>query len=60
MNFFHRHMEKYVDKILPHQFSVRRISDRSLLALNDRVEHVLDDNEPIEIGRIYMNIQIEY
>ncbi len=53
-------MEKYVDKILPHQFSVRRISDRSLLALNDRVEHVLDDNEPIEIGRIYMNIQIEY
>ncbi len=45
-------MEKYVDKVMPHQFAARRTSDRSLLGFNDRIEHVLDDNEPVEIGKI--------
>jgi hypothetical protein len=41
---------------MPHQFLVRRTSDRCLLALNDRVEHVLNDNEAVEIGEIYVII----
>ena len=45
-------MENYVDKVIPHQFAARRESDRSLLGLNDRVKHVLDDNESVAIGRI--------
>lgn len=49
-------MEKYVDKILPHQFSARRNSDRSLLSLQDCIKHILEDNEPITIGEISMNI----
>jgi len=51
-------MEKYVDKILPHQFAARRSSDRCLLSLNDRVQHVLNDNESIEIGEIFVPILI--
>jgi hypothetical protein len=51
-------MEKYVDKILPHQFAARRSSDRCLLSLNDRVQHVLNDNESIEIGEISVPILI--
>jgi hypothetical protein len=49
-------MEKYVNKILLHQFAARRNSDRSLLSLHDRVKHVLDDNELITIGKIYVII----
>jgi hypothetical protein len=45
-------MEKYVDKIIPHQFAARRTSDRCLLGLQDRIEHVLEDNEMVEIGKV--------
>ena len=45
-------MEKYVDKVLPHQFAARRTSDRCLLGLKDRIEHVLGDDEEVEIGKI--------
>jgi len=51
-----RHIEKYIDKVIPHQFSARRSSDRCLLGLNDRVGHILNDNEPIEIGKNYVII----
>ncbi len=51
-------MEKYVDKVVSHQFSARRSSDRCLLSLNDRVQHVLNDDESIEIGEIFVAILI--
>jgi hypothetical protein len=51
-------MEKYVDKVVCHQFSARRSGDRCLLSLNDRVQHVLNDNESIEIGEIFVAILI--
>lgn len=35
---------------MPHKFTARRLSDRSLLGLKDRVEYALNDNESIEIG----------
>ena len=45
-------MEKYADHMIPCKFSARRTCDRSLLGLNDRIKHVLDVNESVEIGRI--------
>ncbi len=56
IHIFNRHMEKYVNQVIPHQFSARRTSDRSLLGLNDLIKYVLDDNESVEIGKISMTI----
>lgn len=47
-----RYIEKYVDKVLPYYFLARRTTDRSLLSPHDHVQHILKDNEPIEIGKI--------
>ena len=47
---YHRCREKYIDRTIPYAFIVRRLSDRCLLALTDRVGQVLSDNEPIQIG----------
>lgn len=44
-----RYANKYVNSSVPDRFEARRTSDRSLLCLDDRVVHVLNDNEPIEI-----------
>jgi hypothetical protein len=49
---YKRYLEKYTDKSTPYYFVARRTADRSLLSLKDRVQHVLSDNEPIEIGKI--------
>ncbi len=53
---YKRYVEKYTNKLLPYYFVARRTSDRSLLSLKDCVQHVLKDNEPIEIGEIYIII----
>ena len=47
---YHRCQEKYIDRTIPYAFIVRRLSDRSLLALTDQVGQILSDNEPIQIG----------
>ncbi|CAF0952561.1 unnamed protein product [Rotaria sp. Silwood1] len=41
--------EKYHDKTVPYYFVARRSYDRCLLSLDDHIEHVLKDNESIEI-----------
>jgi len=53
---YKRYIEKYTDKFIPYYFVARRIADRSLLSLEDCVQQVLKDNEPIEIGEIYIII----
>jgi hypothetical protein len=53
---YKRYIEKYTDKFIPYYFVARRTADRSLLSRNDRVQLVLNDNEPIEIGEIYIII----
>jgi hypothetical protein len=50
---YNRCVERYIDKTPPNYFVARRSSDRSLLSLKDPVQHVLKDNEPIDIGEIY-------
>jgi len=49
---YKRYSEKYIDKIILNNFVARRTADRSLLSLDDRVQQVLKDNEPIEIGKM--------
>ncbi|CAF1208876.1 unnamed protein product [Rotaria sordida] len=46
---YKRYIEKCKDKTIPYYFVARRADDRCLLSLNDRVEHVLKDNESIKI-----------
>jgi hypothetical protein len=60
MDISNRHMEKYIDKVASHQFSARRAVDRCLLSSNDRVQHVLNDNEPIDIGEDDMLASFHY
>jgi len=50
IDIWRRFTEKHADKVVPHKFTARRLSDRSLLGLKDRVEYALNDNESIEIG----------
>jgi hypothetical protein len=47
---YKRYIEKYTDKSTPYYFVARRSADRCLLSMKDHVQHVLGDNEPIEIG----------
>ena len=51
-NAYKRYMDKYNDQTKPFYLVARRMVDRSLLPLDDRVQEVLKDNEPIEIGEI--------
>jgi hypothetical protein len=61
---YKRFGEKYVTRVLLGDFTARRVVDRCLLSLNDPIQHVLTDNEPIEIGkacivcRILVNILV--
>ena len=49
---YNRYNGKYIDKIVLNNFVARRTADRSLLSLDDRVQQVLNDNQPIEIGKM--------
>ena len=49
---YNRCLEKHIDKKTPFYFVARRGADRCLLSLQDLVQHVLKDNESIEIGEI--------
>ncbi|CAM4780222.1 unnamed protein product [Rotaria magnacalcarata] len=46
---YQRYTEKYNIKITNRCFVARRLTDRSLLSLDDHIEQVLDDNEAIAI-----------
>ena len=51
---YKRYMETYNDQTIPFYLNARRTVDRRVLALEEHVRAVLNDNEPIEIGKIEM------
>ena len=53
-NAYKRYMETYNDQTIPFYLNARRTVDRRVLALEEHVRAVLNDNEPIEIGKIEM------
>lgn len=57
-HFVDRYMEKCADHTIPRKFSARRTCDRSLLGSNDRIKHVLDDDESVEIGKIESIVEL--
>jgi len=56
---YNRYNDRYTDTHHPYCFFARRLTDRSMLSMNDSVEKVLKDNESVEIGRIFEKKSIE-
>lgn len=57
---YNRYTETYFAKTVPCCFVARRMTDRSLLSLEDHVEDILDDNEGVEIGKVYRSFSFPY